>query len=199
MSRKSIREEGFALDFYQVDGKDEWTVALNVFGMVKLRYGIELQGDYLLIRNIPWSNREMITGVRTAPLKSASLEAFPEAAQKQLPGLFAAAQEKSREASQRSLAYLYPLMASRYASVDDLEEKHFKLFGFKPSHPADGTWQWDGQNLGSSSYGGIWVQKQPGYPEAGTVPGLLAGFDNLSLNMQFEDSGLRAVLHWKKK
>ncbi len=198
MTWRFTRQESFAMDFYQVDGKDEWTMALNIFGMIKLRYGVEVQGDYLLVRNIPWSNKEKISGVRKVPLKSAFLEAFPIAAKKQLPGLFAAANENTRASSQKNMAYLYPLLASGYASVDDVEKKHFDMFGFKPVHPEDGKWQWNGKHLSSSRFGGVASQRQPSYNKNIDEMGLLHNIDNVSLNMQFEDSGLRAILRWKK-
>ncbi|MBU1710487.1 MAG: hypothetical protein KKE17_10830 [Proteobacteria bacterium] len=198
MTRKNLRQEGFAMDFYQLDGKDEWTMSLNIFGMIKLRYGIEVQGNYLLIRNIPWSNKEIISGVRTVPLKSVFLEAFPEACKEQLPGLFAAANENSRLSSQKNMAYLFPLLASGYASVDDLEKKHFDMFGFKPVHPEGGQWMWNGRHLSSSRFGDVISQKQPSYKGDTDGMGLLRNIDNVSLNMQFEDSGLRAILRWEK-
>jgi hypothetical protein len=199
MSRKSMqREEGFDMDFYQVGGGDKWTMSVNVFGMIKLRYGIEVQDDYLLIRNIPWSSREKISGVKGAPLKSVFLEAFPEACKEQLPGLFAAWNEKTRASSQKNMAYLYPLLASGYASVDDLEKKHFELFGFKAVHPEGGKWQWDGRHIASSQFGSIRAQKQPSYQGEDEGMGLLRNIDNIRLNMQFEDSGLRAMLRWQK-
>lgn len=198
MTRRHTRQESVTMDFYQVDGKDEWTMAVNVFGMVTLRYGIEVQGDYLLIRNIPWSNKEKIAGVKKVALKSVFLEAFPKACEKQLPGLFAAANEGTRATSQKNIAYLYPLLASGYASVDDVEKKHFDMFGFKPVHTEGGEWLWNGTYLSSSRFGGFTSQRQPGYNGDSDEIGLLHNIDNVSLNMQFEDSGLRAILRWKR-
>lgn len=198
MTRKLVRQEGVIMDFYQVDGKDEWTMSLNVFDIIKLRYGVEVQGNYLLIRNIPWSNREKISGVKKVKLKSAFLEAFPTACEKQLPGLFAAANENTRASSQKNMAYLYPLIASGYSSVDELEKNHFDMFGFKPAHQEGGEWQWDGTHLSSSRFGSVILQGQPSYKEDNDSTGLLHNIDNVSLNMQFEDSGLRANLRWKK-
>lgn len=200
MSRKSMQRRGnFAVDFYQVDGEDTWIMSWDVFGMIKLRYGIEVQDKYLLIRNIPWSNKEKISGVKRSPLKSAFLEAFPEACTEQLPGLFAASNEKARASSQKNMAYLYPLLASGYATVDDLEKKHFEMFGFKPVHPEGGVWRWDGRHISSSLFGSVIAQKQPGYHGKDDGMGLLSHIDKISLNMQLEDSGLRAIVRWKKR
>ena len=173
--------------FYQVDEKDGSTMALNIFGMIKLRYGVELQGDYLLVRNILWSNKEKISGVRKVPLKSAFFEAFPIAAKKQLPGLFAAANKNTRASLQKNMAYLYPLLASGYAPVDDVEKKYFDMFGFKPVHPESEKWQWNGKHLSSSRFGGVASQRQPSYNKNIDEIGLLHNIDNVSLNMQFED------------
>jgi hypothetical protein len=198
MTRRFTREGSFTMDFYQIDGKDEWTASLDVFGMVKLRYGLEVQGNYLSLRNIPWSNKENISGVRKASLKSAFIEAFPKACEKQLPGLFTAANEKTRSSAQKNMAYLYPLLASGYASVDDAGDKHFAMFGFRPTHPDGGKWQWDGRYLASSPFGNVMSQRQPVYAGENDNKGLLSKIDNVSLNMQFEEAGLRANLRWKQ-
>lgn len=198
MTRRCSWQDNITMDFYQVDGKDEWTMTLHFFGMIKLRYGIDVQGGYLLVRNIPWSNKEKISEVRKVPLKSAFLETFPEECKAQLPSLFATANEKTRVSLNKSIAYLYPLLASGYATVVDSEKKHYNLFGFKPVHPEGGVWQWNSKHLSSSRFGSVIAQKQPRY-DGGVGLGLLKDIDTISLNMQFEDSGLRASLRWKKR
>jgi hypothetical protein len=198
MTRKFAREGSFTMDFYQINEKDEWTVSLDIFGMVKLRYGLEVHGNYLLLRNIPWSNKENISGVRKAPLKSAFIEAFPKACEKQLPSLFTSANEKTRSSAQKNMAYLYPLLASGYASVEDAVDKHFAMFGFRPAHPDGGKWLWDGRHLASSRFGNVVSQRQPDYEGENDKKGLLSKIDNVSLNMQFEEAGLRAILRWKQ-
>ena len=73
------------------------------------------------------------------------------------------------------------------------------MFGFKPLHPKGGEWQWDGKHLSSSQFGNVISQKQQSYKKSNDGMGLLRNIDNLSLNMQFEDSGLRAILRWKSR
>ena len=191
------REEGFDINFYQLEGLDEWVYSFDLLGLVKLRYGIEIQDNYLVIRNIPWTSKEKIEQVSEAPLNGAMLQAFPAACRVQLPGLFTSAQENSRKAARQGMGYLYPLVASGYAGIDTAAEKHAQLYGFQPVHPGNGHWQWNDRKLGSSLYGSARYQKQPAYTAGDTNFGLLKGIESLSLNMQFEDAGLRSTIRWK--
>ncbi len=194
---KEQRERRFTTDICQITGENRWLMNVDIFGVITLRYEMEVQGDYLLVRNIPWEKRETITGVKKVPLQSAFLQVFPTACKKQLPALFTVASDTMRSAALKNMAYLYPLLASGYAKTNDVEQKHFELFGFKPVHPGKGAWQWNGQHIASPLYGAVAGQKQPGYREDGERMGLLRNIDWSSLNMQFEDAGLRASLRLK--
>ncbi len=195
-----IRQEGgVTTDFYQVGDKDEWVWVLEIAGMVRLRYGLELSGNYLLVRNIPWREKARIAGVNQAPFNGAMLQVSPERAVLQLRGLFAAAVEREQAAATQGMALLFPLVFSGFAGPDDAQEKHALLFGYTPVHPGAGNWQWDGLNLASSRYGSVRSKRQPPYEEAEDNFGLLHDIENLRLNMQFEDSGLRAAIRWKTR
>ena len=37
----------FGVSFYQVEDRDEWVWTMDIMGVVKLRYGIEVSGKYL--------------------------------------------------------------------------------------------------------------------------------------------------------
>ncbi|MCG8653643.1 MAG: hypothetical protein MI861_27645, partial [Pirellulales bacterium] len=54
------RRENFNVSFYQIDDRDQWVWTMDVFGVVKLRYGVEVVGKYLVIRNIPWSSDDRV-------------------------------------------------------------------------------------------------------------------------------------------
>ena len=191
------RDEGFGINFYQLDGLDEWIYSFDFFGLVKLRYGIEIQDNYLVIRNIPWTSKEKIERVSEVPLNGAMLQSFPQACKIQLPGLFTSAQENSRKAVMEGMSYLYPLVASGYADIDTAADKHLLLYGFQPVHPGNGYWLWNDRKLISSLYGSAGHQKQPAYTAGDSNFGLLRGIESLSLNMQFEDTGLRSSIRWK--
>lgn len=182
---------------HQVENRDQWVFSFNVAGIIKLRFGVELHKEFLLIRNIPWSHDEKITAVDTTTLKSVSLKTFPEACHLQLPGLFEAQQDRSLFVAFQGLGHLYPLILSGYASVEDAPQKHADLFGFAPHHPGDGQFLWDNFHLKSSTYGFGFNQKQPAYKKGDTDFGLLKGFRYLGVSMQFEDTGLRTKFRWK--
>jgi len=187
------------IDFYRIDGRDEWIYSFNLFGLIKLRYGIAVQDNYLVVRNIPWAPLEKIKQVREWPLNGALLQAFPAACDSQLPGMFTSASEKNRNGSLEGMGYLYPIVVSGHAAIQGAPAEHARLFGFRPAHPGDGAWTWDGQDIVSDLYGSVREQRQPAYVKGETKFGLLGDIDTLSLNMQFEDTGLRTKLRWKMR
>ncbi len=185
-------------EFYKVDGKDEWIISIDVMGIAKIRYGIEVQKNYIMLRNIPWSNTDQIINIEDALLNGAKLDVFPEACDLQLPGINTAASELKRLDALRGMGLLYPLIANGCATLENVAEKHDQLFGFKPIHPGDGQWQWENRQFMSTVYGSVFKQKQPGPGRKDRKKGLLKGIEYVSVNMQFEDTGLRTLLRWKK-
>ena len=186
-------------EFFQIENRDAWVFALDIMGIAKLRYGLEIQGNFVMIRNIPWSNKDKIVSVDQARLNGAKLQAFPGGCKLQLPGLHTAASDGYRSAAVQGMAYLYPLVASGHATVGLGAEKHAALFGFRPVHPGDGQWLWQSYQLASSRYGSPRRQRQPGYSEGDRNFGLMKDIEHLSINMQFEDTGLRTAIRWKTR
>ncbi|GAB4339371.1 MAG: hypothetical protein Kow0089_12160 [Desulfobulbaceae bacterium] len=188
---------GVEHDFYRTSGRNEWIYALNIFNTIKIRLGIVLQGNYLQIRNIPWTSLEETGTPREMELNGAQLEIAPAACEHQLPALFTSAAEQGRKTTFKGLGYLYPLMVSTTASVDEASEIHARLFGFRPVYRADDHWKWDGRELSSLLYGSVRKPVQPAHVAGDRDFGLLKDIDAMSLSMQFEESGLRASLRWK--
>lgn len=184
------------LRVHQVENRDKWVFSFNLAGMIKLRFGIELDDEFLLIRNIPWSHDEKIIFVDKTALNSASLISFPDACELQLPGLFEAAMDRSLSEALQGAGHLYPLVLSGYAAVEEAGQRHAELFGFMPVHPGEGRFTWENFQLKSSEYGSVYNQRQPAYKKGDTKFGLLEGFRYLSVSMQFEDTGLRTKFRW---
>ncbi len=189
------QRRGFDVSFYQVGDRDEWVWTMDVFGVVKLRYGVEVAGKYLVIRNIPWSSDDRVVSVVPAELNAAMLQANPSACKQQLPGLFAAASDANRKAVMSGLGRLYPFMLSGAESVDDAANLHQRLFGFYPSQLGD-QWQWTDFRLISDDYGEPTRQRQPAFDPQQPF-GLMNRVDSLQLNMQFEQDGLRSSVRWR--
>ena len=76
-------------------------------------------------------------------------------------------------------------------------DTHKRLFGFAPRHPGDGRWQWEHYQLTSSRYGSVYRRRQPSHTEGDRTFGLLKSLQDVSVHMQFEDTGLRTVVRWK--
>ncbi len=116
----------------------------------------------------------------------------------QLPALHTKAFSDYRAAAIEGMGYLYPLLTSGVATtVAEAQEKHLALFGFKPVHPGPGTWLWQDGELESSVLGSAVRPMQPAFQPADRNFGLFQNIDLLSVNMQLEDSGLRARVRWK--
>ncbi len=188
--------EGFGVSFYQVEDNDEWVWTMDLFGVVKLRYGIEVVDKYLVIRNIPWSSDDHVVSVQPAELNAAVLQANPSACQQQLPGLFAAASDSNRVAAMDSLGRLYPFMLAGAASIEEAQKDHQRLYGFFPKPVVGDTWSWNSMRMQSQSFGEPTRQRQPEFnPEQPF--GLMNQIDQIRLNMQFEDDGLRSTIRWR--
>ncbi|NIL97979.1 MAG: hypothetical protein GTO53_09520 [Planctomycetales bacterium] len=195
IARERSRRSDFGVSFYQVGDRDEWVWALNVAGVVKLRYGVEVAGKYLVIRNIPWSREDRIISVAPVELNAAVLQVNPSACQQQLPGLFAAASDANRRAVMGGLGRLYPFMLSGAKSVPDAQAEHLRLYGFYPRAFPDDQWLWKDQRMVSEDYGEPLRQRQPGFDPQQPF-GLMSHIDSLQLNMQFEEDGLRSTVRW---
>ena len=193
--RHNIDRE-FSVSFYQLDNRDAWVWTLDVLGVIKLRFGLEVTDKYLVIRNIPWSNNDRVVSTTTAPLRSAGVTVSPAACRLQLPGLFASAADQERRSVIRGLGRLYPLVLSGVADVHSAGAEHQRLFGFRPLHPQSGEWLWEDFHLASSQYGSALRQRQPSYDPARPF-GLMQSVEKIGLNMQFEDAGLRSKIVWK--
>src|SRR3990172_9230120 len=73
------------------------------------------------------------------------------------------------------------------------------LFGSRPLHPGPGTWIWKNRKIQSSAYGSATQWKAPIYKADMGDFGLFEGVTHVSLNMQLETGGLRAVVRWMWK
>lgn len=198
LSAQNRRSEDFAASFYQQGNRDSWVWSMNVVGLIQMRFGVEVSGQFLVIRNIPWSGKDRVTGMKEAPMDSARLTLTPAACNLQLPGLFASASDQERRATIRNLGRLYPLILSGVASAETAEQVHQKLFGFRPTHPHGGTWKWEDNNLASSLYGSSLQQRQPVFDP--TKPfGIMQSIQDVNLCMQFEEDGLRSRVTWRMR
>ena len=189
-------DNDFRVSFYQVGDRDSWVWSMDIVGLIKLRFGVEVTDRFLVIRNIPWSSQDRVIQVEQAGLKGAQLTATPSACRLQLPGLFASASDQERRAVFGGMGRLYPFVAGGTKDIEAAGERHAQLFGFRPIHPATGDWQWRDAKMASSVYGTVDRQRQPAYDS--TQPfGLMQSIDSVRLNMQFEDSGLRSTVKWR--
>lgn len=185
-------------EFYQVGDGDQWVCLFDLMGMIRLRYGLEVKGSYLLIRNIPWSSRDEVVATHPADLDSLALRLTPGAVRRQLPGLYATDAEKSRAEAMRGLGLLYPFVREG-GSLDDAQALHMKRFGHAPYMPSGDTWSWRDGVMESALYGSVFRRKQPPHSEGDAAFGLLGTIDVLNLSAQFEDSGYRARVRWKTR
>ena len=134
---------------YQITGEEKWIYRYSIFGLISLRFSIEVEDRYLVINNQPFSNPVKLTGSREAADGAARFELNPQACARQLPALFSSAAEQMRHNSVHGAACLMPLLVAepdgnaKEASIDGSAQRLKELFGFIPDHPGGGQWLWN--------------------------------------------------------
>jgi len=182
---------------YGIAGKDAWRYDVNLGGLIGLRFGLEVKGRYLAITNQPLSYDPKLLGTQQAENSGAALSLAPSAAVRQRPALFASASEQQRKAAMSGINTLYPFMITGTGSVEQASQQIKNQLGFEPVHPGRGHWQWQDGALSSSVFGQIDKQKLPQYKEDDDLFGILRQIDQMQMNMQLEDDGLRAQVRWQ--
>ncbi len=186
----------FRISFYQVEDRDAWVWTMDIVGIIKLRFGLEVIDGYLVLRNIPWSAQDRVVATRPSEQNGAQLTLTPAACRLQLPGLFATAADQERRAVMSGLGRLYPLLLTGTGGIATAADLHQRLFGFRPVAPSEDAWQWQDSHIYSSIYGAPQRQRQPAFDPERPF-GLLHGVQQMRLNMQLEDAGLRSTVVWK--
>jgi len=189
---------------YRVTGEKKWIYRYTIEDVITLRFGVEVQDRYLVINNLPFSNKAKVTGSKPAPNSIGYLELSPGACSKQLPALFASMVESAAGNTRRGAACLTPLMMAGAESIEAAGQTHYDLFGYEPLHPPGGSWTWDAEagEMVSSLFGSPWEQQQPPFDPAkaeSRAVGMLNNVHTLNLGMQFEDDGLRSRIRWRMK
>ncbi len=131
------------------------------------------------------------------PLNGAQLTLDLTRISDQLPALHTKAHTDYRAAAVDGMGYIYPLLQAGIAdSVNQAIQKHFEIFGLMPVHPTDGEWIWRDSYLEGSEFGTAIRPVQPEWQEGDRSFGLFPQVDRIGVNMQLEDSGLRATISW---
>lgn len=188
--------DDFRAQIFQVGDEPKWVWMMDIMGMVKLRYGVEIVNNYIVIRNIPWSTQEKIVQSKSSELNAASLLVNPGSCIEQMPGLFAAASDANSRVAMSGLGRLLPFMVGKNISVNEAMQEHQRLFGFFPKTVLGDRLEWKHQRLVSADYGDPLRQRQPAFDPQKPF-GLMNQIDFLRLEMQFEDDGLRSTIRWR--
>ncbi len=193
--RSSIMGMG-AGTLYGVAGKDAWRYDLNIEGLISMRFGFEIKGRYLAISNQPLSYDPQLVEADAQLNNAAALHLSPAAAVRQRPALFASASNQQRQAAMSGINLLYPFMMAGAESVEQAIQQARKQLGAEPVHPGKGRWLWRNGLLSSSIFGNAIQQYQAEYQEDKSF-GILRQVQQVQINMQFEDDGLRAQVRWE--
>jgi hypothetical protein len=186
-------------ELHRLLGKEAWIYSLNAMDMFQLHLRVELKEGYLLISNLPWSRQVQIDGVRQADFNGAEAQLNLDEIDAQLPALHTKVYTDYRKAAVDGMGYLYPLLVTGVSgTVAEALRKHFEIFGFTPVHPASGTWYWRDSYLESSEFGAASDPVQPEFETGDRDFGIFPTISMLSVNMQLEDTGLRASIRWRK-
>lgn len=193
---RSRGRRDFQSEFRQLEGRDAWIHAINVAGVVRLRLGIEVRQGYLVVSNLPWSQPLAVGAIEEEPLRGAALRVAPRSVREGLPGLFTTQEEQNQAASLKGMGALFPLLAAGITDPAEAAVRHAALLGSTPLHPPPGKWSWREGRVASSVYGDARRWSLPAWHEGAEDFGVLKGLAKLSVGMQFEDEGLRALITW---
>jgi len=191
------RERETQVEFRQIDGRDAWIYSIGVAGVVKVRFGIEVQNGYLVLSNLPWSQPLAVARGEERPFNGAELRVAPGAVRLGLPGLFATESEQNQRAAVKGMGALLPLLLTVSPDPEAAVARHAALFGWRPLHPGPGEWVWKDGEIASSVYGTADRPRQPAYAAGADDFGLFQGVERLRVNMQLEGDGLRAAVRWR--
>ncbi|MFO1491131.1 MAG: hypothetical protein U1F87_09515, partial [Kiritimatiellia bacterium] len=191
------RFEDLSFSYYKMEGRDRWVCSIDLFGFARMRLGIEVRDGLLLLDNLPWSPWPDQLKMRTGALNGVALAVRPAAAREQLAALFTSAMETERRAAMQGLARLQPVMLCGAADAADAIARHAAWFGFAPKHPGKGEWIWKDGVLSSSTFGQLSRQVQPVHEKGSREFGVFSDVDELLINLQFEETGLRVRAEWR--
>ncbi len=187
----------FDLSVCKVTGKDKWLFTWNIEDVLHTRFGVEVQDRYLVIKNLPLNIPLNVVGRRDFEGRTAHMRLDPGACEEQLPALFASAAARRRAAALSGIRSLAPLLLTTADSVQEAQDRHTDLLGYRPLHPGDGEWDWDGRKLKSSLYGSPSKPLQPPYEPGDRDFGVLQGVKNLEVDMRLEGEGFHATTRWE--
>ena len=180
--------------------REAWIYTLNFEDIVQIHLRLEIQGDYLLISNLPWTTAVSIGDSMATRLNGAQLTLNLSRIDKQLPALHTKVFTDYRTAAADGMGYLYPLIAAGVAdSVQQAIDRHYEIYGFKPVHPSYGEWMWRDSYLESTEFGTVLWPVQPAYEEGDRNFGLFPAVDRLGVKIQLENTGFRAIISWSNK
>ncbi|MDH3441928.1 MAG: hypothetical protein OEM63_14310, partial [Gammaproteobacteria bacterium] len=177
--------------------RDAWIYTYNVADIVQIHLRLEIHGNYLAVSNLPWTTAVLVREGQEVPFNGAQLTLDLTRISAQLPALHTKVYSDYRAAAVDGMGYIYPLLEAAIAdSVHQAIHKHYEIFGFSPVHPANGEWLWRDSYLESSEFGTATRPVQPGWREGDRSFGLFPEVDLIGVNMQLEDTGLRATIRW---
>ncbi len=192
-------EIGGSGELHKLQGREAWIYTLNVANIVQIHLRLEIQGNYFLISNLPWTTAVSIGPGTETPLNGAQLTLDLSRIEKQLPALHTKVFSDYRAAAVDGMGYIYPLLAAGVAdSVRQAIDRHGEIFGFRPVHPSRGEWLWRDSYLESTEFGTAMRPVQPAYVEGDRSFGVFPELDRIDVNMQLENTGLRATIAWRK-
>ena len=193
-----FRDHDFQVAASKVAGRDAWIYTLTIGGFIKIRLGLEVLGDYVVLSNLPWSQKLKIADVARAPCAAAAIQVNPGAIVHQMPALYNTMAEEQKVSAMQGIGMLLPMCeALGCTTAEQAIAAHRRLFGFVPEHPAGGNWAVSNGVLQSTVFGRPGSEVIPEYTKAGGDFGLFERVSSMQVSMQFEDTGFRGVCRWK--
>ena len=184
----------FRVSLLEEIGDDRWLLRISFEDIVSLTIGLEVQGEYLVLSNLPLSYQPKVTGTEAVPMRDAGMRLNPEACHQTAPAFAAAAIDRERRGTQFGLRVLYALYECGIESVEAAQVECERRFGYRPVHPGSGEFVWTKGGPKSDRFG-YWGQGIQ--PPLEMADDLLPGVQGIDVSMQLEGEGLRTRLRWE--
>lgn len=206
LTRKSLREvvyrmlppslwQGGDLDTHLTTEPDgSLMLRLGFMRLASMRFTLRVEDRWLILSNDASLPASLVAGTEPGEPFAASLRLHPEALERGLPAAFQAAVEGESRSAFSALAWLGPWLRMT-GDVKAAQAESHRILGVAPTLSADALLS--GRWLEHRDYGRPTRQSTPRRDPAKDF-GLLEGVRDPSVDMRFEDTGLRARISWRR-
>lgn len=180
----------------KINEKDFFIFNISAAGFLNIDLKVKIENGYLVISNMPYTNKIDVKGHKTPELSGASFKIYPSFVKKQLPSIFASGLKIQKESAFFGAGGVYPLYQIGLRDKEKIADRHYELFGYSPFHPGNGKWIPDDGFIKSSEFSYPYTETIPMYNKNKDLK-LFRNIEIIKLNTEIIDNNLRADFIWR--